>query len=160
MKKQPSEGQRELGTIRETTSGDNDHGSLSTWTFIDLDSFGTQGFGGLALDKKGVKNFLAELCLTFDVSNIKQLKGKRCWVLRSFGTFNETIEGLESKDTGRRFTITGFRKKYYPKADQQNNLEYKRKQLEGDIAWAEGRIVEARAELKKIDTKYIDWETT
>lgn len=154
-----NERQRELGTIDDVWSGVEDHGVLTC--NIGVNFGGThQGFGGLCLDPESLKAFVAELCEAFGVRDREALVGQRCYALRALGEWNEPIERLESLGTGRRFTITGFRRRHYPK-HATSRLEDEIRSARGEIEWAQRRANEARERLARLESNesgYVDWE--
>ena len=146
---------RDPGTIDNITHGD-DHGLITSWVIIHFDNGCSQGFGGLCLEEKTLKYFLRDLCKTFGVRKPWQLLGKKYIALRSFGGWNETIEGLETPK-GKRFTITGFRKAYYPE-HATSPLETRRAYLKLEIASWHRRIRDNETTLQNIDADFVDWE--
>lgn len=136
---------------------DNDHGGLSTWVHLELNSGWHQGFGGLHLDPRLADDYVRDLCVAFNVRGMDELVGKECFALYSFGDFNETIEGLESADTGRRFLHNSWRKKNFPEKTK-SVYEQELGRVESEIAWAERRGREAKAKLVVLASKYVDWE--
>lgn len=148
---------REEGVIESIFVGKEDHGIPTVQLMVSATRGGFQGFGGLALtDSKAMEGFQKSLCETFGVNNIQDIKGKKCYALRCFGFLNDTIEGLESVDTGKRFTITSWRNMMGYKSP--NPLEQRRERLTNDIKWANRQIRECQAELSLLDSEYTDWE--
>jgi hypothetical protein len=150
---------REPGTIRDVYYGVEDHGIRTVWIHINYDAGAAQGFGGLMLgnsktDDKLAKQFINDLCRTFGVSSIEQLKGQRCFALKCFGGFNESIEGLETA-FGSKFVRTSWWRKNVGKS--QSPLEREIEGLERDIERAKETIARSKQELKTIKTTYKDW---
>jgi hypothetical protein len=135
---------------------DNDHGGLTTWVHLKLDGW-HQGFGGLMLDAGLADDYVRDLCVAFGVRGLDELVGKECCALYSFNDSTETIEGLESIDTRRRFLHNAWRKKHFP--ETKSILEQQRERLKSTLAWAEIRAREARSDLAKLTDSYIDWES-
>lgn len=72
-------------------------------------------FGGLYIPGDLLVKFINELRDVFQVSGLRQLTGCKCICYRSFPTtvfYNERFEGIESVDTGKRMTLTGFRQRH------------------------------------------------
>ena len=125
--------------------------------FLDI-KFGkstTQGFGGLCLKKGLDKAFEREVCDVFGVNTLKQLGGRKVIALRNFGHFNETIEGLENPDNGRRFTITGFRRRHG--GMKGTRLQELQGHAENEVKWAQERLARAQKELREMRLNYTDW---
>ena len=135
-----------------------DHGILTMYVTIALNGGkgSHQGFGGLALNNKIVNSYVRELCETFDVLNLSDLKGKKCFALYSFDSLNEPIEGLESLDTGKRFLHNVWRKKHFPETGSV--LYQKRESLCLSLACAERRVLELREKLSKLEDEFVDWK--
>lgn len=57
------------------------------------------------------KQFEHDLCCCFDAKLLGDIQGKKCYALRCWGGPDDPIEGLGSVDTGRIFTLTGWRRK-------------------------------------------------
>jgi hypothetical protein len=139
--------------ISDVFVGKEDHG---IWTVsITLDDMGyTQSFGNLCLDKENkVPAFVGAIENLFNVSDIKNIIGKKCYALYSFGKWNEPIEGIEYK--GKRFTLTGFRKSLGE--DAESPLTYRIISIEREITQAKQRILDREAELEVISKDYKDW---
>ena len=149
------DGHKEAGRIDYVKAGKEDHGILTVWAGIDFGG-GAQGFGGLCLETKTSRAFLRELCETFDVSDHEALVGKKCHALRCFGTNNDPIEGLEAP-SGKRFTLTGFRKRHYPE-HAKSRLEEEKERLQREMAWAGRRRDEAADRLATVGEQFVDWE--
>lgn len=150
----------ELGTIRSISSypeGDPDCPIPTTGIHIDLESGGIQGFGGLALDKKGVENFEKRLCETFGVTKYKKLVGIKCRVLRNFGAWNEKIVGIETVDKKSRFTIQKFRKEFYPN-NPTDPLEDRLKDIKAEIERCRLNTIRYEDELESVKAKYKNWD--
>jgi hypothetical protein len=115
------DGRRELGTIESAEIRDTDHGCLSVEVYIKFRGSG-QSFGGLALqhlddnnkpeDDKLINDYIKSLCETFGVQSLKDLAGLKCYALRPTDNLNEYIVGIESVNTGKRFTHYAWRKKH------------------------------------------------
>jgi hypothetical protein len=70
-----------------------------------------QGFGGLQLsDNKMRRAFVDALCDTFAVHKLELLVGLPCVALRNFSTWNSSIVGIESVETGRVFLVRDFQR--------------------------------------------------
>ena len=149
------DGCREAGKISYVKDEPEYHDIPTVSVGIDFGS-SFQSFGGLALDAGSLKWFLDELCEIFDVQRKEQLIGKKCYALRNFGIWNDAIEGIEAP-SGKRFTITGFRKRHYPEF-AKSPLEHKREELESTIRWATRRAEEAKEQLKTVASGFVDWE--
>lgn len=100
---------REAGII---TAATEDASHIQTvWVQVDYSVGGTQGFGGLVLQEEVyLESYKTGLCAAFGVQSLAGLVGKRCFALKILGEYQESIEGLESVDTGNQFTHTGWRR--------------------------------------------------
>ncbi len=147
-------GKRELGTISYVKYGTeaSDGRWFTVSLGIEFEGF-HQGFGGLALDaEKYGPDYVADLCKTFNVKDYKKLAGKKCYALRLTDGWNETIEGLESVDTGLRFTHTEWRRKHWP--DTPSPLEARKAEIRERAAALRRRADQAERELAEIDSDY------
>jgi hypothetical protein len=151
------DGKREFGTISSVKSGKEDHDILTCSVGVDF-SGGHQGFGNLILDEDLIVSFERELCEAFGVRATKELVGKKCFALRCFGHWNDNIEGLESLDTGKRFTLNGWRKRNVKNFEVISPLEQRKKSLHANIEWARRRIADSELELARIDKEYTSWD--
>ena len=155
---------RQPGVIAATHYGVEDHGILTCSIQIEFDDHGSQGFGNLCLNPTIGPDFVKSVCETFSLSfsddlqkSLKQMVGLRCFGLYCFGKHNESIEGLEDMVTGRRFLLTQWRRKHFPKKTP-SPLEAARNELKSQIVNAWAVVKRAEAELKDLDNKYYDWE--
>lgn len=122
--------------------------------FLTLKGY-SQSFGGLYLPDGDVEKFEADLLKAAGVKHRDQLKGLKIHALYAFGKHNEFIEGLEFEN-GNRFTITGFRRKHF--GFKGSVLGNKTESITNQIAHAERRLAELRADLNDISSKFVDWE--
>lgn len=144
-------------TITSVRFEKGERSPYDVWVYCDFENGGTQGFGGFVLDKPLAKTYAQEICEVFGVKKFKNLKGLKGFALYSFGEWNDPIEGLEAP-SGKRFTISGFRKRHFPDKFK-SALEEEQESLRLDIQWATRRIAECNAKLKTLNDNYIDWET-
>jgi hypothetical protein len=117
-----------------------------------------QGFGGLCLkDAAEARTFLREVCEVFGHQDPERLKGQECLALYSESPW-ATIEGIEGS-AGQRFTIKGFRHRYYPDC-APTPTEAKTERLLNDIRYHQRRIREDRAELIALmrEDGLVDWD--
>jgi hypothetical protein len=115
-----------------------------------------QGFGGLMLPTKALQDaFVNQLMSAFGVRKIQELAGKECFALRSFSTWNSPIVGLESVDTGRRFTISAFRKSQG--FNSPTPYEEEVESLNLHIASAERQIADSKKRLAVLASDYVAW---
>jgi len=157
---------KELGTIKDAQVDVEHHNIITVWITIDFDGGGTQRFGGLAfqkldyssvLSKKDdtlINDYIKSVCAAFEVPDLKDLIGKKCFALKSFDSWNQPIEGLES-ECGKRFTIFSWQKKHFP--DALNALETKIEMLKREVTYFEHRKQQSIEELKTIKDKFVDW---
>lgn len=154
-----SENQREPGIIASARAGscfDSDKAN-TVWCQIELKG-SSQGFGGYYLDTKDLLiAYEQELARTFGCRTLKELVGKSCYALRHFGHFNDTIVGLESAETGKRFTIYQFRRDMNLPGADKDPLEEKVKQLQSEVEWAQRRLKEAQLDLKNVRNLFKEW---
>lgn len=150
-------GKRQLGKIGYVKSGEEDHGVITCSVGIDF-SGSHQGFGNLCLDSQLVVSFEKELCDVFAVDNTEKLIGQECYALRCFGHWNDTIEGLESVKTGKRFTLTSWKRKYITDTWITNPLSNRINSLNARIVQAQRRIEEDKLELARCELAYTNWD--
>jgi len=151
------ENKRKLGVIKSAPMpAEDDHGILTSYITVNYDECCFQGFGGLCLNERLSPHWIKEICNTFGVKNFDELYNEKCFILKSFGEYNETIEGLESVKTGKRFTVTGFRRRHCD--SKTNKLKEKKDQLKRDIKRCQNNLKEAENKLKTIDKDFTDWE--
>ena len=113
---------RELGIIRSTQLGIEDHGIMTF--FLHFDFGGTcQGFGGYTLDDRPEKRevgshrrgtafgceVIRRILEAVGVDNWEELVGNEMWVIREDDKHNAMIRGIEApkyrKRAGRPFNI-------------------------------------------------------
>lgn len=92
-------------------------------------------FGGLNLPGDLLDAFIQEVCQTFGVSHIDALVGSPCIGYRCFPTVicDTKFEGLESINTGKRMTLTGFRQRHCGLPKDYSVLGYEMDLLQIDI---------------------------
>lgn len=147
---------RQAAKVSSVYNGREDHGIKTISVVIDYEEGGTQGFGNLFLNDDDLrKSFINDLCDTFDVDDLKDMVGKKCFALFSFGRWNETIEGLEHADSGNRFVLTTWRKKHFK--DIKNPLEAEQEALKDNIARYAENMERCKAKLKTLDKEYKAW---
>ena len=146
---------REPGVITYQDIGPEDHGILTCSVQIAFTG-SVQAFGNLALDSAQLDSFVSCLCAAFGVQHPSELVGKKCFTLRCWGDLGDTIEGLESVDTGRIFTITGWCKRCDIK--RGSPLEMRRQSIVREIAHLERRLAEERGRLALVREGYTSWE--
>ena len=135
-----------------------DHGILTSNIFVKLDNGGTQGFGGIALDNKSAEDWIASLCYTFHVTNLEKLVGKKCYALYSFGRYGDSIDGLISMDTGKKFVLDTWRRKLWPAGTPKDRLSSAIESIKANISFQEQRILREKAEMKELPSKFVNWE--
>jgi hypothetical protein len=144
------------GEVTYVNVGPEDYGIPTVQLGIQTTQF-HQGFGGLALNETTLPLFVRGLCELFAVDDIEQIKGRKCVALWSFGEWNEPIEGLEVD--GRRFTITGFRRRAHPELDT-DKLAAKKRELRRAVEHHKRMLSEAKARLDRFSADgYVDWES-
>lgn len=117
-----------------------------------------QGFGGYMFgEEEHRKAFVAAICETFGVADPELLIGQPCYVLRCWGGWGETIEGLESEATGRQFIAHDWLRERFPESDIKSPLDRKAESLRSTIQWAERRWLEARRDLDRVEDGYVRW---
>jgi len=143
---------REKGTIASAELMQA-HGIPTVSVMIDFGG-GCQGFGGIALQDADIRDsFIADLCATFGVGSLDDLKGLGCHALRCWGHWNDTIEGLEAGD-GRRFVLSAWRRKM---GFDDDPLERRRRSIEQSIASLRSRLEEERRAIAVVADGYTDW---
>ncbi len=113
-------------------------------------------FGGLVLnDKDMINSFLAQLMAVFGVSRVDDLIGKQAIALRSWGGFQEDIEGLENETAGRRMTVRSYRRAMNFAAPSR--LEQKTAEIKQRIEALKRDLKNAEERLKKVKENYVEW---
>jgi hypothetical protein len=140
-------------TVSYVKVGPEDHGIPTVW--IGCEFGGSQGFGGMCLDENTTAAYVDDICTLFSVSNIDDIVGRHCFVLKSFSGWSERVEGLEVE--GRRFTISGFMKRHWPDK-YRSRLEQAKEQAASEIAHLTRRIRAVTEELARMDEDFRDWE--
>jgi hypothetical protein len=115
-----------------------------------------QSFGGLKLSSGLDLIFEAEVCATFGVRSIKKLEGLKVIALRSFGKFNEPLEGIEDPRTGKRFTTTGFRRRHC--GLKKTPLDEARERAQRDLVHHRFQFERAESALLSLDRDFTNWE--
>ena len=144
---------REPATVDYVRCGEEDHGILTSTIGMKGQGWG-QGFGGLALEPEHLEAWKADLCALFQVEDIDQIKGRNCFVLRSWASWGFDIEGLEVD--GRRFTLTGFRRKLWP-GKSWSPLGAEEERIRDRIASFASRIADGTKDLARVREGYVDW---
>lgn len=151
---------REPGTIssvRKEHFRDPNGKPNTAWVYLEFKGGSAQGFGGLFLpDDQTMNAFTDQLLDTFGVKNFEDLVGKECYALRNRDGWSEPIEGLESVDTGKRFTVYRFRKSLGGEVKKPSDEAVERAQAR--IARLRADLQEAEAELPNIGKDYFDWD--
>lgn len=154
LKQYRKEHQRELGAIDYVRCGDEDHNIPTVDVGVDFGG-SHQGFGNLCLRDGLLPVFVGDLCKAFGVESLEKLKGKRCYALRCWGFNNDTIEGLESVDTGQRFVVTAWCKAQG--LPTKTPLERRIERAHSTIQWARRRADDCRDEIETAADGYVDW---
>lgn len=115
-----------------------------------------QGFGGLAFDEPHLAAWKQDLCALFGVTDIAEVVGSQCFILRCWASWGSDIEGLEVD--GRRFTVTDFRRKHWPEKTK-TQLENKAEALRSDIDYHARRIREDVQRLETLHEGYVEWSS-
>jgi hypothetical protein len=159
--------ERELGKIERVEARMDRDFFYTVWSFIDLDSGGTQGFGGYMLGKNQdgerkegerlQKVWLRELCSVFGVDEHAELEGLACYALRDFDQHSEVIRGLEDGASGRRFLVTDFSRRHFPNVELTDPLERRKADLRASIARRRSDIARDEQRLATVADKYHDW---
>lgn len=143
--------EREVGVIRDVFYGKEDHSILTCSVMVAFDT-GVQGFGGVAFENRPLADdFVADLCRTFGVGTLNELRGLACVAYRCFPYNNELIEALEAP-SGARFALTAWRRKHWP--DAPDPKEARRVALRREETRLLGRLAEIRASLDRVDADY------
>lgn len=150
------DGTREEATVGKVFYGTEDHGILTCSITLELGPTRGrfQGFGNLVLDAESGPDFKRALSEFFG-KPFDALTGSKCFALRCWGHWNDSIVGLELPN-GKRFTLYAWRKKHWPKTETP--LAERTKSIRGEIAWLERRLEEERERLEKVADGYVDWE--
>lgn len=140
--------------VVEYVRSDDERGSTH---FVGMHMGGChQGFGGLCLDEVTRADWIRSIADLFGVDDIEKVVGRNCFVLRSWPRWGSNIEGLEVD--GRRFTITGFRKKHWPDKTKSPLLD-EQDRIQRDIDWHGRRVQEQIRALQTLEDGYVDWES-
>lgn len=146
---------RRAGTVTGI-SYDSDHGDPPI-LYLAIDFHGlSQAFGGFYIDDEAAPAYHAAICDVLGVESLNQAVGREVIGLWCRGLHNETMEGIEC--AGKRFTITGFARVYYPNVFKPAK-DKAQESILSTIAWAERRKREAEASLATLDAEWTEWET-
>ena len=148
-----------LGTIKSVSCDDseNNRGLWSSWIFIDFEDGGSQGFGGLYLKNKTIAtHYMHSVCAAFGVPSWDDLVEKKCYALKNFGGYEESINGIESVDTGFRFTHYKWRKELFPE-QTKDPFEERAESIKASIINMERDIIEKKKALANLKSKYKAW---
>jgi hypothetical protein len=164
---------KELAIIESVDAGPEDHGIETIWIHMKgVEGSWGQGFGGISFgwrvdrggdlfDKKLRDHFVAMLCQAFNVLDLERLKGLRAYVLRSWGEYNEPIEGLQSYTTGGRFTLTRWRDQAFNagliQVRPETPLQQRKESLRSTIQRCRRQIADAEYALEHVDDDYMEW---
>jgi len=127
---------KELGRIKSTMLGFEDHGIFSFMIYFDFGGSG-QGFGGYCLDKPKFKDgeekgflgrfgtaggcdLIMKILRAVGVEKWEDLVGKECWVFKGKGGFFGKIIGIEApayRSHEGRFMIEEHFKKWEDKSE-------------------------------------------
>lgn len=183
-----NEQHRTRARVERVTFHIEDHGFWTCWLHLalldaKLGEWGSQGFGGLALSE-GVQMlpqdqtppttlalaYVADVCAALGIpsrgiidhksalAHLEQAVGREVFALRSFGEWNEEIEGIEVVKTGMRFTHSRFRLAHLPGATPTNKLEEYIQRRASTIASLERRIGDERRAIATAHERFVDWE--
>jgi hypothetical protein len=153
-------GHREAAVVSRAEYGPEDHGILTFSLYmISVSGSCGQGFGGIVLrDEEGDRSgpaLVRELCEFFGVEKFEDIKGRSCFILRCYEF--EDIEGLEVD--GKRWTLTGFRKRHYPKHKNAISvLEVKRRRYHERLSHLAREVEDTNRRIMNIADGYRDWE--
>lgn len=149
---------REWAKIQSVFVGMEDHGIHTVVIQIEgLSSNWVQGFGCLSMrDEADEESFLAGVLGCFGLRDRSALPGQQCFVLRSFSFSNSPIEGLEDPMSGRRFTLTAWRRARLgvetdPLARESEQALYR-------IRVFRQRVVEEEQLLSRLAADFCNWE--
>lgn len=144
---------REAATVTSVWYGVEDHGLLTSWLYMQGD-WGCQGFGGLCLKNEAGPLWKSSLCSVFGVRDFEDIKGRQCFILRSWPDYGSSIEGVEVD--GLRFTITAFQRQVSPER-KWDPLDQKSKELRSRIDSAGRTVQTAVHDLERVTEGYVDW---
>lgn len=154
----PGGATRERATVESVFIGvEPDHGCTTFSLMMKFDACG-QGFGHVVLDDETLPVVRRELCALFGVATFEEIKGRECFVLRCFDSWNEPIEGVEVD--GKRWTLTSFRRRCYPNHAESAGsvLDHRIRDLRLDIDRLAKNIQTKNAKLASITSQFVDWE--
>jgi hypothetical protein len=148
---------REHCTIKSATYQKHEHYQCLT---LDLGcDFGGsfQGFSSVVLDEEVTgPQLVKEVCALFGVKTIEGLVGRTCFILRSWPTWNEPIEGFEVD--GKRWTQNDFVRRMWPDK-WEDRFESKAASIRRDIERHAERIQEDTRRLARLREGYVDWSS-
>lgn len=97
-------------TIDDVTYSDYDRNINGFWIYLKYTAGATQGFGGFCFNtEEKVNKLFSSICQLFDVSNISQLKDKKCLAIFNKSGYNQIIVGIKPINSDRAFIIDKFR---------------------------------------------------
>ena len=146
-------------------SRDDEHGLEYVW--VHYDGGGSVQFGGLTLDQHMTRVFWQELgtCLGVKADRAEDLLGARGVALHPVPKYDRhyTLEGLESEDGTRRFTILGFQRKHFPdvlkKLGSKPLIDQTKTSVRREIARLHEKIADAEEDLATLDERWTEWDT-
>lgn len=152
----------EQGMIASARSGREDRGILTSTLLIgfgpkphDMTS-AQQGFGGLRLTPELLVHWERDLCLVFGVTRFEDLVGQECWALRSFPGFGTPVEGLANAEGTRRFTLTGFLRRYVD-PETRSPFDVALSASLDEVKETVARLERLEAEPRRLRETYVDW---
>lgn len=149
---------KEPATIRSVNPGYyEEHFDGDTfWVYFDYETGGTQGFGGYKLDKDLCHKVMFEICDVFEVTDVRQLVGKKCNVLRHFSEWNAAIDGIEVPETGKIWLMAKFLERNGFKT--KDAFDKKVASIKSNIEHLKLQVAEQEEILKTIASRYETWE--
>ncbi len=146
---------REAATVSYVRYGEHEHYGIHTLEMgFNLEA-GHQGLGGLSVDPEtSGPAMVADICRLFHVSDLDEVKGRTCFVLRCWPTYNEPIEGIEVD--GVRWTLTDFQRRHWPDREW-DRLAKRTNEIRTEIARHGYEVQRLVGKLETASEGYVDW---
>ena len=96
------------------------------------------------------------VCAAFGVPTWDDLVEKKCYALKNFGGYGDSIDGIESVDTGFKFTHYKWRKNMFPE-QTKDPFEERSESIKASISNMERNLISKKNELANLKSKYKAW---
>lgn len=121
-------------------------------------------FNSPTLPQEQFRAFLRVLCNIFDAQDVERLKGREVYALRCWNNWTADVEGLESAETGKRMTLTAFRREHVdpatpsPYRTRKLRLAHHQETLENRLVSLKASLDELKLVREHLEDLYTHWE--